>query len=1098
MQPRERPQAGLTALPVSCRQRHLWVLGALAGLFAWCTAGPARATGGTISSPVAGPLTVNAGETLEIVAGGSVTVGSNAIAVTVNTGGTLRISGGTVSAGSGSVGVEAQYGGTATISAGSVSSYYGVEAYYGGTVNVTGGSVFTQQWGVQAYGGTATISGGTVSASAGAHHVVAAYYSGTATISGGSVSGGQIGVFAALGGTANISGGSVSADYHSVWAEGATANVSGGTIVGRHPESNGVIAVSGGTANISGGSVSAGYGVAVNGGTVAISGGGVSGGHAGVWTNNGTVNISGGTVSAGASGYGVVRSSTASLAIHGCGLHLESNQLIGTLLDGSLINTPTQGVGPQHLDNQNPGTPQITCPAHVVTPAASGACSASLNPGTATASDGCSPSLPVVAVRSDGQALMAPYPIGTTTITWTATYVSGSASCNQMITVTGASATPTITLNGANSLTVECHTSFSDPGATATACGGGVPVTASGVVNVNTPGPYTITYTATNGSNTATATRTVNVVDTTPPPITLNGSSTMTVECHGSFTDPGASANDTCAGSVAATPSGTVDVNTPGAYTLTYTATDGTNTVTATRTVTVVDTTPPAITLGGANPLTMECHGSFTDPGATATDACAGSVPVTVTGSVDVNTPGTYTLTYTASDGTNTATATRAVSVGDTAAPTLTLNGAEVMTVECHSTFTDPGATAEDSCAGNIPVTASGSVDVNTPGSYTLTYSVSDQSGNTATATRTVKVVDTAKPVITLNGSGVITVECHGSFTDLGATAEDGCAGLLSVSASGSVDLNTPGTYTLTYSATDPSGNTQTVTRTIHVVDTTPPTITAPANMTVGSAAGTCAARGVALGAPTTGDNCSVANVTNDAPSSFPVGSTTVTWTVTDGSGNTATATHTVTVSDAENPAITCPGNITVPQDLPSGTTLSYTVTATDNCPGVMVVSTPLSGSVFPLGTTTVTCTATDASGNTASCTFTVTVVTPPSTASARVTGGGDIAVAGGTATFGMVEITNADGQPKGNFTYQDRASGRMVKSTQIIALVISGTHARIFGKATVNGSGSFDFVLDVDDLAEPGANVDQFRIEMSDGYIAGGTVLSGGNVQIH
>jgi hypothetical protein len=189
---------------------------------------------------------------------------------------------------------------------------------------------------------------------------------------------------------------------------------------------------------------------------------------------------------------------------------------------------------------------------------------------------------------------------------------------------------------------------------------------------------------------------------------------------------------------------------------------------------------------------------------------------------------------------------------------------------------------------------------------------------------------------------------------------------------------------------------------------------------------------------------------------------------------------------------------MTVSQDSPFGATVTYNVTASDNCPGVTTVCAPPSGSVFPLGTTTVTCIATDTSGNTATCSFTVTVVTPPSTASAKVTGGGDIAVVGGTATFGMVEITSADGTPKGNFTYQDHATGRMVKSTQITAVVVTGTHARIFGKATVNGSGSFDFVLDVDDLGEPGANVDTFRIEMSDGYVAGGTVLDGGNIQIH
>src|SRR6185503_4802731 len=83
----------------------------------------------------------------------------------------------------------------------------------------------------------------------------------------------------------------------------------------------------------------------------------------------------------------------------------------------------------------------------------------------------------------------------------------------------------------------------------------------------------------------------------------------------------------------------------------------------------------------------------------------------------------------------------------------------------------------------------------------------------------------------------------------------------------------------------------------------------------------------------------------------------------------------TVTVNDTQNPTITCPANIvqtTAPGQCSA--TVSYNVTATDNCSGVTVVSTPASGSTFPVGTTTVMATATDAAGNTATCSFTVTV----------------------------------------------------------------------------------------------------------------------------
>ncbi|HEU4753759.1 MAG TPA: post-COAP-1 domain-containing protein, partial [Armatimonadota bacterium] len=86
----------------------------------------------------------------------------------------------------------------------------------------------------------------------------------------------------------------------------------------------------------------------------------------------------------------------------------------------------------------------------------------------------------------------------------------------------------------------------------------------------------------------------------------------------------------------------------------------------------------------------------------------------------------------------------------------------------------------------------------------------------------------------------------------------------------------------------------------------------------------------------------------------------------------------------------------------------------------------------------------------------------------------------------------------KGQVTFQDPTTGRTLKSTRLTSLVITGTHARVFGEATLNGAGSYRFVIDVDDLAEPGNGMDRFSISVSDGYAAGGAVLSGGNIQLH
>lgn len=431
---------------------------------------------------------------------------------------------------------------------------------------------------------------------------------------------------------------------------------------------------------------------------------------------------------------------------------------------------------------------------------------------------------------------------GTYTLTYTATEGDHAVSTTRTVNVTDTTK-PSITIDGANPYQIQQGSClpFIDPGASATdGCAGIVSVSRSisgpnGATSVdpNTPGTYIITYSATDGSHPATATRTVLVGNFDPdevdqpngsgaPTITLIGAAEMTVEC-GSFADPGATAAN-CSGPVPVTTSGTVP-NVPGTYTITYSATDNGQTSETHRIVTVEDNLAPVITLNGASTLTVECHTSYADAGATANDACAGPVPVTTSGSVDPNTPGTYTITYTATDGTHAATpVTRTVEVVDSLAPVITLNGANTATVECHTSFTDPGATAFDSCLNaSVPVTTSGNVDVNTPGTYTITYTATD-GARSSTATLVVTVVDTTLPVITVNGANPATVECHTSYTDAGATASDTCAGNLPVNTSGSVNVNVPGTYTITYTATD-GPNTATATRTVIVVDTIAPVI---------------------------------------------------------------------------------------------------------------------------------------------------------------------------------------------------------------------------------------------------------------------------------
>jgi hypothetical protein len=221
--------------------------------------------------------------------------------------------------------------------------------------------------------------------------------------------------------------------------------------------------------------------------------------------------------------------------------------------------------------------------------------------------------------------------------------------------------------------------------------------------------------------------------------------------------------------------------------------------------------------LNGSNPITVQCGSGYSEPGATATDGCDGSVAVVITGSV-LTSKGTYTISYKATDAAgNVATKTRTVNVVDATAPTIALTGSNPITVQCGSGYSEPGATATDACDGSVAVVITGSV-LTSKGTYTVTYKATDASGNVATTTRTVNVVDTTAPVITLNGSNPMTVNLsQGTYAEPGATANDACDGSLIVTTSGTV-LPAPGTYTVTYTATDGSGNKATVTRTVTVI----------------------------------------------------------------------------------------------------------------------------------------------------------------------------------------------------------------------------------------------------------------------------------------
>ena len=282
--------------------------------------------------------------------------------------------------------------------------------------------------------------------------------------------------------------------------------------------------------------------------------------------------------------------------------------------------------------------------------------------------------------------------------------------------------------------------------------------------------------------------------------------------------------------------------------------------------------------------------------------------------------------------------------------PTLTINNAQL--ADAVSNY---NVVVSNMC-GSV-TSNNASLTVNTPPTISCP---GNQAANTAPGT--CSAVVTYSSSSTGSPAPVITYSFAGVTTGSGA-------------GNGSGSTFNKGTTVVTLTATNICG-TVNCSFDVVVTDNINPGITCPANITVNNTANQCGAN-VSYTATAT-DNCPGVSVSYSPASGsfFPIGTTTVTATATDAAGRTASCTFTVTVVDAQNPSITCPANITVNNTANQcGANVSYTATATDNCPGVSVGYSPASGSFFSVGTTTVTATATDAVGRTANCTFTVTVV---------------------------------------------------------------------------------------------------------------------------
>ncbi|MBK8297485.1 MAG: HYR domain-containing protein [Saprospiraceae bacterium] len=520
---------------------------------------------------------------------------------------------------------------------------------------------------------------------------------------------------------------------------------------------------------------------------------------------------------------------------------------------------------------------------------------------------------------------------------------------------------------------------------------------------------HTVTVTVSDGNgNSASCTVVLTGDDTTPPVPTCEGPQTIVLDANCKLMVPdltnGASATDNCSASFSwsqSTTSGTLLSSGEGmTHTITVTVNDGNgNSTTCTVVLTGDDTTPPVPTCEGPQTIVLNSSCKLMVPnlvdGATVTDNCSSSFTWTQsspTGTLLSSGEGVmHTITVTVSDGNgNSNTCTVKLTGDDTTPPVPTCEGPQTVVLDANCKLMVPdltnGASATDNCSASFSwsqSTAAGTLLNSGEGvSHTITVTVSDGNGNSTTCMVVLTGDDTTPPTascksitVQLDGTGNVSIVP----SEVNNNSTENCSGLVLTSVSpNSFTCSNKGANTVTLFVTDAAGNVSSCTSTVTVQDNILPQISCPGNNTVNNTPGICGAV-YTYTTPVGTDNCPGANTVRTAGlasgATFPIGPTTVTYKVTDGVGLTATCSFTITVLDNEKPMITCPANIVDSTGVDSCIKkVTFAVSATDNCELAPISYSHTSGSTFPIGTTTVTVTATDLSGNSKTCSFTITI----------------------------------------------------------------------------------------------------------------------------
>ena len=591
--------------------------------------------------------------------------------------------------------------------------------------------------------------------------------------------------------------------------------------------------------------------------------------------------------------------------------------------------------------------------------------------------------------------------VGANPVTFTATDVNGNVStCTSMVTVqdliapTAVCQNITVNLDATGNAAI---TAAQVNNGSSDVCGiKSMTVSPNSFTCANVgSNAVTLTVTDVNG-NVSTCTSTVTVRDLTPPSAICQNT-TIKLDATGNAGITAAQVNngssDACGiASMTVSPNAFTCANVgPNTVTLTVTDVNG-NVSTCTSTVTVQDLTAPTAACQNIT-VNLDATGNAA---ITAAQVNNGSSDICGIKSMAVS-PNTFTcanvgpnsVTFTVTDvNGNTSVCTSTVTVKDVTAPTAVCQNIAVnldATGNAVITAAQVNNGSSDVCGIKSMTVSPNTFTCANAGPNTVTLTVTDVNGNASTCTSTVTVTDNIAPNAICHNA-TISLDATGHATLLASQINNGstdnCAIVAMSVSPNSFTCANVGVNAVTLTVTDAHGNSSKCTATVTVVDNTPPVAICHNATIYLDATGHAVLTAAQINNGST-DNCGIASVTV-APSTFTcanVGTNAVTLTVTDVHGNVSTCTASAIVVDNTPPTVSCKNvTVTLVNGAASITAAQVTNSSADNCGIASLKVSPAAFSCSNIGANTVTLTATDTHGNTATCQATVTVVgTAPS-----------------------------------------------------------------------------------------------------------------------